>query len=110
MKTGLGAPPPEFLIQWVWGEARESPFLIQPQMVLTLQVQGAHPQDYCSGEFLGPWSHAKGSRRLTVATQALEVLAAVPKLWAAGIAVTRLVPVEGLVAAVPAGAGCRVQV
>lgn len=45
-----------------------------------------------------------------MATQALEVLAAVPKLWAAGVAVAWLVPVEGLVAAVPAGAGRRVQV
>lgn len=75
-----------------------------------LLLQRPQLENYCSGEFLHLWGCAKGSRRLTVATQALEVLAAVPKLWAAGIAVAWLVPVEGLVAAVPAGAGCRVQV
>lgn len=40
-----------------------------------------------------------------MATQALEIVAAVPKLWAAGIAVAWLVPVEGLPAAVPTGVG-----
>lgn len=73
-------------------------------------LQRAHLKNYRSGEFLRLWGCAKGSRRLTVATQALEIRAAVPKLWAAGITVAWLVPVEGLVAAVPAGAGCRVQV
>lgn len=45
-----------------------------------------------------------------VTTQALKILAAVPKLLAAGIAVTLVVLVEGFVAAAPAGGGCPVQV
>lgn len=40
-----------------------------------------------------------------MAALALEILAAVPKLWAAGITVARVVLVEGLVAAAPAGVG-----
>lgn len=81
-------------------------------MIQLLRLQGPHLENrHCPGELLRLGGCAKGSGRLTVvATEALEVLAAVPKLWAAGIAVAGLVPVEGLVAAGLAGAGCRVQV
>lgn len=41
-----------------------------------------------------------------MATLALKILAAVPKLWAAGIAVAWVVLVEGFTAATPAGVGC----
>lgn len=71
-----------------------------------LPAQGPHWENYCSGGSPCPWGEAKGSRRLTVATLALEILAAVPKLWAAGIAVAWVVLVEGLMAAAPAGVGC----
>lgn len=74
-------------------------------MVLMLPAQGPHWEDYCSGEPLCPWGQANGSRRLTVAALALEILAAVPKLWAARIAVACVVSVEGLMAAAPAGIG-----
>lgn len=43
-----------------------------------------------------------------MATLALKILAAVPKLWAAGIAVARAAPVEGFLAAAVAGVGRRV--
>lgn len=41
-----------------------------------------------------------------MATLALEILAAVPKLWAADIAMARMVLVKGFLAAAPAGVGC----
>lgn len=63
-------------------------------------------ENYCSRESLCPWGYGKRSRRLTVATLALKILAAVPKLWAAGIAVAWVVPVEAFMAAAPAGVGC----
>ena len=44
-----------------------------------------------------------------MATQALKILAAVSKLWAAGITVAWVVLVEGLQAAALAGVGCQVQ-
>lgn len=50
------------------------------------------------------------SRTLTVATQALKVRAAVPKLPAAGVAVTGVVLVKGFPAAALAGVGCHIQV
>lgn len=56
-------------------------------MMLMVLVQGPHWESYCSREFLCLWGYAKGSRRLTMATQALEILAAVSELWAAGVAV-----------------------
>lgn len=40
-----------------------------------------------------------------MAALALEILAAVAKLWAPGIAVAWVVSVEGLMAAAPAGVG-----
>lgn len=43
-----------------------------------------------------------------MATQALEILAAVSKLPAAGITVARVVLVEGFPAAAMAGVGCGV--
>lgn len=43
-------------------------------------------------------------------TQALEILAAVPKVPAAGIAMALVVLVEGFEAAAPTGVGCGVQV
>lgn len=45
-----------------------------------------------------------------MATPALKILAAVPKFWAAGIAVAWVALVEGFVAAAMAGVGCGVQV
>lgn len=102
-------PTPEFLIQLVQGDTLEFLFLINSQMMLMLSAQGPHLENYCSRESLllySPWSYSKRSRRLTVATLALKILAAVPKLWAAGIAVAWVVLVEGFTAATPAGVGC----
>jgi energy-converting hydrogenase Eha subunit G len=45
-----------------------------------------------------------------VTTQALEILATVPKLLAAVVAVAGVVLVVGFAAAALAGAGCQVQV
>ena len=77
--------------------------------MLMLRVQGPRLENHCSRESLCLQGYAKGSRRLTMATQALKILAAVSKLWAAGIAVAWVVLVEGLQAAALAGAGCQVQ-
>lgn len=53
---------------------------------------------------------ATESRTLTVATQGLKVRAAVPKLPAAGVAVTVVVLVKGFPAATLAGVGRHIQV
>lgn len=53
---------------------------------------------------------ATESRTLTVATQGLKVRAAVPKLPAAGVAVTVVVLVKGFPAAALAGVGRHIQV
>lgn len=55
--------------------------------MLMLLVQGPRLENHCSRESLCLPGYAKGSGRLTMATQALKILAAVSKLWAAGITV-----------------------
>ena len=56
-------------------------------MLMLHLVQGPHLENHCSSESLCLQGYAKGSGRLTMATQALKILAAVSKLWAAGITV-----------------------
>ena len=55
--------------------------------MLMLLVQGPRLENHCSRESLCLPGYAKGRGRLTMATQALKILAAVSKLWAAGITV-----------------------
>ena len=77
--------------------------------MLMLLVQGPRLENHCSRESPCLQGYAEGSGRLTMATQALKILAAVSKLWAAGITVAWVVLVEGLQAAALAGVGCQVQ-